>query len=202
MSVYPYQIREPLALRDCGNMILSRHPLGEAKYIRLSDAEAAYWLQRATVFMSGRSIALYNVHLEKPLSGVPRQLFSARKIMSAMLNYDPDRRNQQMERLIEVLSEERFPSVVAGDFNMSEYSIMYSEMVRNMHDAFRSAGSGFGATWPAKTNSPVLAFLPPLLRIDYIWHNESLRTLEADVGPSLGSDHLPVRAKLQWRDRG
>lgn len=200
VGAYPYQIHEPANFRECTNMILSRHPLSDAEYFRLGDPSApAYWLQHANVVISGKRLALYNAHLDKPIAGVPVRLDSARKAGSAVLRYDPDRRNRQIERLLNIVRAEELPYLVAGDFNMTEYSTMHSEMARSMQDAFLSAGTGFGATWPARAWSPLLAWVPTLLRIDYIWLGESLRPLEADVGPRIGSDHLPVCVKLEWR---
>ena len=38
----------------------------------------------------------------------------------------------------------------------------------------------------------------PMLRLDYIWHDDHFRALNAEKGPSgLGSDHLPVVADLE-----
>jgi endonuclease/exonuclease/phosphatase (EEP) superfamily protein YafD len=44
----------------------------------------------------------------------------------------------------------------------------------------------------------LISWLPllPMLRVDYIWHTESLRALQAWVGADAGSDHLPVLAKF------
>ena len=39
--------------------------------------------------------------------------------------------------------------------------------------------------------------LPPVLRVDYIWHTAELTTLAAWVGGNAGSDHLPVLARMK-----
>jgi endonuclease/exonuclease/phosphatase (EEP) superfamily protein YafD len=41
-------------------------------------------------------------------------------------------------------------------------------------------------------------FIPPLVRIDYIWHSAGLRALQAWQGPAIGSDHLPLQAILEF----
>jgi endonuclease/exonuclease/phosphatase family metal-dependent hydrolase len=38
--------------------------------------------------------------------------------------------------------------------------------------------------------------LPPLVRIDYVWHTPDLRALRCQTGPDGGSDHLPLQAEL------
>jgi endonuclease/exonuclease/phosphatase (EEP) superfamily protein YafD len=44
----------------------------------------------------------------------------------------------------------------------------------------------------------VCMFIPPLVRIDYIWHSAGLRALQAWQGPAIGSDHLPLQALLEF----
>jgi endonuclease/exonuclease/phosphatase (EEP) superfamily protein YafD len=39
----------------------------------------------------------------------------------------------------------------------------------------------------------------PLVRIDYVFHSADLRAISARVGPSTGSEHLPVVADLVFR---
>lgn len=42
----------------------------------------------------------------------------------------------------------------------------------------------------------------PLLRVDYIWHSDGLRTVDVGTGPrGLGSDHLPVYAVLELMEQ-
>jgi endonuclease/exonuclease/phosphatase family metal-dependent hydrolase len=69
-----------------------------------------------------------------------------------------------------------------------------------MTDSFKEAGTGFAGSWPVSTARGLPRFLPPLVRIDYIWHSAGLRALDAHIGPAIGSDHLPVRATLTLND--
>jgi endonuclease/exonuclease/phosphatase (EEP) superfamily protein YafD len=46
---------------------------------------------------------------------------------------------------------------------------------------------GLAPTWPANGIWPY-----PLVRLDYVWHSEGLQALSAELGPRLGSDHLPL----------
>jgi endonuclease/exonuclease/phosphatase family metal-dependent hydrolase len=73
----------------------------------------------------------------------------------------------------------RFPTVVVGDLNMprsfAALSISYDITVR-------------GRTWPASR---------PLLQLDHILVDQSIKVIESAVLPTVGSDHLPVRARLR-----
>jgi endonuclease/exonuclease/phosphatase (EEP) superfamily protein YafD len=55
-------------------------------------------------------------------------------------------------------------------------------------------GGRWRPTWSA-------GFWPLALRIDHILVSSSLCVDHADVGPSLGSDHRPVLARLRTRTR-
>ena len=55
--------------------------------------------------------------------------------------------------------------------------------------------------WAQAMFDPILRFfsyLPPLARIDYVFHNDSFQALAAHVlASSGGSDHRPLLAKLE-----
>lgn len=65
-----------------------------------------------------------------------------------------------------------------------------------MNDSFREAGVGLGTSWPVSRMRGLPWFIPPLIRIDYIWHSDHFRAVMAQQGPERGSDHLPVLATL------
>ena len=92
------------------------------------------------------------------------------------------------------------PHIVAGDFNLSDASLIYDEVAAQMHDAWRGAGVGAGRTWPvAEAIGLPRVIQPLLLRIDYVWHSAALRPVAATVGAPIGSDHLPVTVEFEWR---
>ncbi|MFL7791246.1 MAG: endonuclease/exonuclease/phosphatase family protein [Anaerolineae bacterium] len=89
------------------------------------------------------------------------------------------------------------PSILMGDFNMVDQSDNYHILAdAGLKDAFRAAGWGFGATWPARRMEP----LQPVVRLDYIWYSPHIQAVRAWVGPEAGSDHLPVFAELVWHE--
>lgn len=91
-----------------------------------------------------------------------------------------------------------FPVIVAGDFNMGEFSDAYRCMGDRMIDAFKSVGRGYGFTWP--TSELRIAGMGSLLfqtRIDYIFHSRRWRTVDAQsLSTPTGSDHRAVVATL------
>jgi endonuclease/exonuclease/phosphatase (EEP) superfamily protein YafD len=81
---------------------------------------------------------------------------------------------------------------------MSEYSAIYQDIADTMTDAYREANSDWGGTWPISVVEELPRFVPPLLRVDYVWHSDHFQTLKAQRGPPLGSDHLPLYARLEF----
>jgi len=82
------------------------------------------------------------------------------------------------------------PTLLVGDLNMVDQNPNHRRLrAAGFSDAFRAAGWGFGATYPAKL---------PLVRIDYIWSSPHFIPLASAVGGDGGSDHLPIISDLAF----
>ena len=166
-----------------GNAVLSKYPVLTERNISLGGGWEA---QRLVLEVEGRELAVYNIHLLLPLNLRPvestvGQIFGAR--------YDERVRNAQIRALLGELETETLPFIVAGDFNLSEYSPIYDELAAVMRDSYRESAQGFGFSWHAS-----LTFL----RIDYIWHSSTLTAVRSLRGEHFGSDHYPVIGELAW----
>ncbi len=175
-DLYPYQIEQP------GNrVLLSRYP------VISQDDDAPH--PRAVVDVDGQEIAVYNVSMPVPIADSERFGISADvPIIGKLVNYDEEQRNEEIMLLYEFLESEPLPHIVAGDFNMSQHALIYSDLTLDMTDVFRATSAGLGVTWSAESI--------PLLRLDYIWISDTLRAIDSDIGPALGGDHLPVLATM------
>lgn len=171
-DMYPEQVGEDI-------MLLSRYPINESR--RDED------YLRAIIAVQDEKIAVYTLHFEGLFSQSPRLNLP---VLDTLSRYDEDQRNQQIDRLVAALDGESIPYIVAGDFNLSQHSLKYSALAVRMTDSFRATNTGLGPTWS-------LDYGLPLLRIDYIWHGKGLRSIDTEIGPDLGSDHLPVIAVLE-----
>ena len=88
------------------------------------------------------------------------------------------------------------PGILMGDFNLADQNDNYALLLdAGLSDAFRAAGWGLGATWPARPIGP----LRLLVRVDYVWYSTPFYATRAWVGPDAGSDHRPVLAQFVWR---
>jgi endonuclease/exonuclease/phosphatase family metal-dependent hydrolase len=118
--------------------------------------------------------------------------------------YDESVRDGEIAALVARLEKEERPFVVAGDFNLCDRSAGYRVLEAVAEDSFHAAGDGFGTTWPVGQVRGLPEWMPPALRIDYVWHAASFETRAARVGPPLGSDHRPVVVDLspKWPTGG
>jgi endonuclease/exonuclease/phosphatase family metal-dependent hydrolase len=198
-DIYPYQVSQPSAVRAWGNMVLSRYPIVSSENIDLAS-EGLGPQQRVYISVRGQTIALYNVHLAQPVGDVNRiKIPFARRIDDPFLRYNDTDRNGEINALLTSLEAEKFPYIVAGDFNTSDQGVTYGTLAAQIADTYREVGSGLGGSWPAGGEAGWPRFVPPLIRIDYIWHSPAFRALEAHQGPKLGSDHLPLVAALELK---
>jgi endonuclease/exonuclease/phosphatase (EEP) superfamily protein YafD len=154
--------------------------------------------QRIVIDVEGQPVAIYNAHMAWPVSRphIPLPRFMNNFYITTATGFDDRVRNTQIRRLLERLQTEEIPFIVGGDFNTSDYSLMHAEMSRTMTDSFIEAGYGLGGSWPNSAARGLPSFLPPLIRIDYIWHSDEFQAVRAVQGPRLGSDHIPLVADL------
>lgn len=178
--------------------VFSRYAILERDILTIED-EPGLKALRLLLNQDGRELAVYAAHFTLPLK--PRAQFDLYVDIGpeALLRYDERRRNAQIRRFLDATRGESKPYVVAGDFNMSDASLIYGDVAAQMQDAWRGAGVGAGRTWPVAEAIGLPRVIQPLLRIDYIWHSERLRPTAATLGEAIGSDHLPVTVVFEWR---
>lgn len=198
-DLYPYQSVQPDPSRWGGNFTLSRYPILEETYVDLHTPGTPAPL-RLVLDVAGQRVAVYNLHLAFPV-GEPRFIAPLDSFyLRVALDFDDRLRNRQISTLIEHLKTERYPFLVAGDFNTSDQSVTYGQLAALMRDSFREAGVGLGNSWPVSAARGLPAFIPPLIRIDYIWHSSDFRAIAAWQDAPVGSDHLPLHALLEFAD--
>lgn len=196
LDLYPHQASQSAELRYWGQAAISRYPLESVEDFDLEgDGTGSH--QRLVINVDGQQIAVYNVHFEMPVrEGARFYVPIDHHAVDLALRYDDTRRNGQINRLLPLLDAEALPYLVVGDFNMSDDAVIYSVFAERMGDSFHEAGTGLGASWPVASVAGLPSFVPLLLRIDYVWHSEEFRTVSAQLGDPLGSDHLPLVVEL------
>jgi endonuclease/exonuclease/phosphatase family metal-dependent hydrolase len=187
-EMYPYQSNAD-GQYLVGQTVLSKYPIGD-RNVWSVDGRPAY--QQVTINVAGKRVNIYNLHPPPP--DIPR----------GNLRFSAVAHRRGIDSILARLDQDATPAVLLGDFNMSDASEGYDLMAARFTDVYRTGGFGFGSTFPnlsnwSRTQLPAaLLNLPPMLRIDYIFHNNiSLRTLNAERWQdSASSDHYPVVATL------
>jgi len=189
-DLYPYTQLDPTNRFAVGMGVYSKFPLSEAVYF---DA-LVLGSQRMFVTMPDELvIRLYNAH------PVPPRTWGW---------YDDSLRRAEIALLLDDVAEgddTLLPTIMAGDFNMSDQSDDYARVRRaagaGFADAYATVGMGFGPTFPYLGRwGSASGLVPPFIRIDYVFYDPGWwSAVLARVGESSGgSDHYPLHVVLRW----
>ncbi len=96
-------------------------------------------------------------------------------------------RERQLNYLSKIIISTKYKIILCGDFNDTPSSWVYAQLSGPLNDAFVKKGTGIGSTYAGQL---------PLLRIDYIFTDEGLRTVGFTRHDFERSDHNPVSAIL------
>jgi endonuclease/exonuclease/phosphatase (EEP) superfamily protein YafD len=100
-------------------------------------------------------------------------------------------RDRSLDNAATLLRSASGPAVALGDLNLTAYSPMFGRFLdaAGLHEVMNVAR--WQPTWMA-------GFWPLALRIDHVLVTPDLCVEHAEVGPSIGSDHRPVIARLRF----
>jgi endonuclease/exonuclease/phosphatase (EEP) superfamily protein YafD len=155
-----------------GAIVFSRWPIVSAESIALAESPGVR-AARVTLDWQGRPVTVLGVHLHWPLG--PR---------SSRL------RNAELAGVASFAAAHSEPLIVTGDFNVAPWSHHFRTALQRSGLSDCAAGHGLAPSWPAQ--------FPPLgIRIDHCWMSSHWSSIDVRLGPSHGSDHLPLIADLQ-----
>lgn len=107
-----------------------------------------------------------------------------RKMKETTLQHEEEWR----EELLPLIEETEGNLVIAGDFNDTPASYIYSRVTEHLSDSYVEQGRGFGTTY----HGPYPAF-----RIDYIFHSPAMEAISYKRIKTNISDHYPVVATIK-----
>ena len=179
-------------------VIFSRYPITGHKTILFEETNnSAMW---ADINVKGKPLRIFNVHLET--TGINSTLHQAGKMIAKRQEVNKNRLlnalygNYMMGMMfrsgqaITIANEKRQaekPVILCGDFNDVPYSYVYNTVLGDMVDGFKECGAGWMYTYRSK-HKPV--------RIDYIFHDKSLKGISYYKTELTYSDHYPVFMKI------
>jgi vancomycin resistance protein VanJ len=186
---YPHQVLHPTGIPGKG--LISRFPVHETELLNLHPGRPDL---QAIVDAPGGPLTVIVAHPPPPR-------FGRNRVRQTALT------DQQIMEIAAVATRGQ-PAVLLTDFNRVGWQAAYRQLEQSgLIDAFGAAGRGMGFTLPTRLSH--LAYrghplgdvaLPPLLRVDYVWHTVHFRTMTSWIGGNAGSDHLPVLAALERVD--
>ena len=169
LDEYPHRL---LHLREMafGMAIYSRVPFEETAWLDLGAPGSDNLSVR--VELAGRTVELFAVHLYPPMSA---QQAAWRKT--------------QLDDIAGILRATPYPRIVVGDLNLTPFSPLFGDLLRDtgLLDARRR--QGLHVTWPS-------APLPLWIPIDHCLADVSAGVTWVRTGPNLGSDHYPLEITL------
>ncbi|MBN1963992.1 MAG: endonuclease/exonuclease/phosphatase family protein [Anaerolineae bacterium] len=188
-DVYSYQAVHP-GTQFVGFGVLSRLPIVVDDYAR-----TMLGYQRVQLNVSGAIVTLYNTHASHPFGAGGRffDLAQRERVLSILLRWASRGTHPG-------------PVLLAGDFNLTDQTVGYADITTLFTDSYREAGWRLGFTFPdlsapnavpGPLRPQTFPWLPLLVRLDYVFHDDGLRALEAHVWPEAGgSDHRPLFVRL------
>ena len=165
-----YPFQQLVPRRDpFGVALLSRHPLLGAQLRYDADGIAQI---EARVRWRGEFIDIVAMHPMPPLS----PLFHAI-------------RDKKLRAAADAAAASRSPTVLIGDLNATPWSSAFSGLA----DRGLRRATGVKPSWPAVASGMIG------IPIDHVLVTPHWSLVDSRQGPSLGSDHLPVLAKIMLR---
>jgi len=197
---FPHQV--PLPRRDSfGVALYSRLPLDRVQVQTLGNSNLPTIV--ADLTWNQHPLRLYSIHPPPPIS------VGGFALRNALLN----------QWATEIMASDR-PVILAGDWNLSPWSLHYQQFIQQTELHNSSQGFGIQPTWPTPGVLPqkVLeksgwadrpaGFTPNSpwpwgdgfwqIPIDHVLISPHWRSVGFQRGEPIGSDHYPVIVDLQW----
>ena len=165
-TAFPYTLR---ALDDT--------PFGLAVFTKkkpaaatLVEAPPGYKRAEVRLVIDGRALTVYAIHPPPPID--------------AQLAAD---RNESLMRVARAVAAERTPAVIVGDLNLTPYSPYFRKLGEVAGVQPARAQTFPRPTWPTPLANAWLG-----IPIDHSFVSRDIAVAAHEIGPDLGSDHLPV----------
>lgn len=151
--------------------ILSRWPLASTERVDFAGDGLPSLVARLEV--GGEDVVFVGLHTHWPV--LPRLARA---------------RDESLRQVVQRIRAEPGPTIVLGDLNLTPYSPVFRRLLDGSGLRDVMDGRRWRPTWLA-------GFWPLALRIDHVLVPAGVCVQQADVGPSIGSDHRPVIARLR-----
>lgn len=171
---YPHRIASPRE-DNFGIALLSRYPLEDLRLLPLPDARMEMVAGR--LVLGAEPVTIVFAHPVPPASAAWAAL--------------RDRQLDALARLVKRTGTGQ--TLLLGDLNTTPWSPVHARFERATGLRNGARGIGLFPTWPA-------GFAPLRIPIDHVLVSTGLRVASLELGPEVGSDHLPLLAEIAPAD--
>jgi endonuclease/exonuclease/phosphatase family metal-dependent hydrolase len=185
-----------------GLATFSKFPIISSQKINFLNTYQNFCIVTDILLPTTDTIRVINTHLESIKFGKEDYIFVNELANSSGKNYDLKqgflailgkmmnaykKRSGQAEELAAIIAGSPYKVLLCADFNDTPASYVYRQIAQTHNDAFKEAGSGLGQTYTQ---------LLPILRIDYIFADKSMKVLDYRTIHNDFSDHYPIVANI------
>ena len=188
LEQYPFRTETPDNTERAVQAIFSKYPIvGKGS---LNPKKTSNNTIYADILFKNDTVRVYNVHLQSfavvPEVNSLQNENSGRLLKRISLGIQ--KQKEQAELLVKHMQASKYPVVLTGDFNNTQFSSIYKLIKGDFNDTFYESGIGFGRSYRL-FNMP--------MRIDYILADGSFEVLSHENFNITMSDHYPIMAELQ-----
>lgn len=190
---YPHQALYPRDGDPWGTGVFSRYAI--VSQTPLEIERDTCWCQELQLDVHGRPARLLNAHPPPP--SIRGRRWGSLHVPGFNFEHQVDAWDRLLAR---VPGED--PLLLLADLNLSDRQPAYQQFAARLADTYRAVGPGMGASYPSAIGWQGWGIgwpLPPLYRIDYVWHDVHWLPRRAWTGVLPGSDHYFVAADLELR---
>ncbi len=183
-----------------GSIIFSHLPIVNTKNYEI-DVQGNNLLQKADIVFQTDTFTVFNVHLKSnrlskkeadfvnkdQLPAFTDSTLEQSKSIFLKLQDNAVNRGLEADIIASVMAQNDKPVILCGDLNDIPSSYVYFKIKDTLKDAFLEKGFGIGKTYRNAM---------PVLRIDYIFHDEKIAIHGFDKPDVSYSDHEPLMANF------
>ncbi len=180
------------------DIIYSKYPIIDRGEIKLKFA--GFYCTWADIKAPSQTIRVYSVHLHsnKVTSQTKKILnqngledkdaWSDIKYIFSSYNQASKIRVEEFKLIRDHYLKSPYPVILCGDLNDTPESYVYHQITKDLNDTFCESGSGLGYSYAGKI---------PMLRIDYMFVDKSLKVSKNHVLHRKYSDHFPIISTIE-----
>lgn len=185
-----------------GIVIFSKYPIIKKQMVSFYPYDYNSIFQYADIVKGNDTFRVFNIHLQSLKFSANNLKFidnpelknkediESSKSIIYKLKIGFLKRKVQAERIHEEIGKSPYPVIVCGDFNDVPNSYACQTIGANLKNAFVEKGSGIGRTFSG---------ISPTLRIDNIFTDKKIKTLQFTKINRRLSDHFPIIADIELK---